>query len=90
MVWSMSRQSAAKPGHVERLKSQTSVESDSSARTIEERLRTQVEDNTKQVRQIQKSLSIDENRALDEECLQRFLKVNVQLVTDDHVNTSSK
>ena len=85
MVWSMSRHTAAKPGHAERLKSETSIESETSPRSIEERLKNQKEDNSKQVRQIQKSFSIDENRQLDEECLQRFLKINVQLVTDDHV-----
>ena len=86
----MARQSAAKPGRAERLKSEPSVDSDSSPRTIEERLKTQKEDNTKQVQQIQKTLSNEENRQLDEECLQRFLKVNVRLMTDDHVSSKER
>jgi hypothetical protein len=69
------------------LKSDASLESESSAssRTIEDRLKTQKEDNSKQVKQIQKILSMEENRQLDEECLQRFIKVNVRLLTDDQV-----
>ncbi|CAF1378998.1 unnamed protein product [Adineta steineri] len=85
MVWSMSRQSTAKPGRAQRLKSEASTESDSSSsRTIEERLKTHKEDNTKQVKQLQKTFSMEENHQLDEECLQRFIKVNVRLMTDDH------
>ena len=87
MVWSMGRQTAAKPGRAQRLKSDASQESESStsSRTIEDRLKTQKEDNSKQVKQIQKILSMEENRQLDEECLQRFIKVNVRLLTDDQV-----
>lgn len=81
----MTRQTTAKPGHAERLKSDTSTEGESS-RTIEDRLKSQKEDNTKIVKHIQKTLSIEENQQLDEECLQRFIKVNVRLVTDDHVS----
>jgi hypothetical protein len=78
MVWSLTRQTSAKPGHVERLRSQTSTESESSSsRTVEDRLKTN--------KQVQKTLSIDENHQIDEECLQRFIKVNVRLMTDDHV-----
>lgn len=88
MIWSMTRSTtaAAKPGRAQRLKSEASVESDSSPRPIEEKLKTQKEDNFRQVQQIQKGLSIDENRQLDEECLQRFIKVHVQLMTEDHVS----
>ncbi len=86
MVWSLTRQTSAKPGHVERLKSQTSTESElSSSRTIEDRLKTKKDDNTKQVQHIQRTLSIEESQQIDEECLQRFIKVNVRLMTDDHV-----
>lgn len=85
MVWSMGRQPTAIPGRAERLKSEASVESESS-RTIEDRLKSQTEDNTKQVKQLQKSLSVEESQRLDEECLQRFLKVNVRLMTEDHVS----
>jgi hypothetical protein len=88
MVWSMTRQNSAKPGRAERLKSQASSESESS-RTVEDRLKSQKEDNNKQVKQIQNSLSIDESQQLDEECLQRFIKVNVRLMTDDHVRKNN-
>ncbi len=81
----MGRQSTAKPGRAQRLHSQASTESESS-RTIEDRLKSQTEDNTKQVKQLQKSLSVEESQRLDEECLQRFLKVNVRLMTEDHVS----
>ena len=53
---------------------------------MEDRLKTQKEDNTKQVKQLQKSLSIEENQQLDEECLQRFIKLNVRLMTEDRVS----
>jgi hypothetical protein len=86
MVWAMGRQTTAKPGRAERLQSEASNESELSPRTIEDRLKTQKEDNNKQVKHLQKSLSIDENHQLDEECLQRFIKVNVRLMTDDHVS----
>jgi hypothetical protein len=81
----MGRQSTAKPGRAQRLHSQASTESESS-RTIEDRLKTHKEDNNKQVTQIQETLSMEENHQLDEECLQRFIKVNVRLMTDDHVS----
>lgn len=89
MVWAMARQTNAKPGHVERLKSDASTESESSSnRTIEDRLKTQKEDNTRQVQQLQKTLSTEESQQIDEECLQRFIKLNVRLMTDDHVRKS--
>ncbi len=91
MVWSMTRQPSAKPGHAQRLKSDASTESESSSsRPIEDRLKTQKEDNTKQVRQIQRTLSIEETQKIDEECLQRFIKVHVRLMTDDHVSKKTK
>jgi len=83
----MTRQTTAKPGRAQRLQSEASKESESlSTRPIEDRLKTQKEDNTKQVKHIQRTLSIEENQQLDEECLQRFIKINVRLVTDDHVS----
>jgi hypothetical protein len=89
MVWSMARQTTAKPGRAERLKSEPSSENESSSspRTIENRLKTQKDDNTKQVKQLQKTLSIEESQQLDEECLQRFMKINVRLMTEDHVSS---
>ena len=89
MVWAMTRQTNAKPGHVERLKSDASTESESSSnRTIEDRLKMQKEDNTRQVQRLQKTLSTEESQQIDEECLQRFIKLNVRLMTDDHVRKS--
>ncbi|CAF3792758.1 unnamed protein product, partial [Rotaria magnacalcarata] len=88
VVWSMTRQPTAKPGHVQRLKSEPSSECEASSRTIEDRLKTVKQDNHKQVRQIKKSLSIEENQQLDEECLQRFIKLNVRLMTEDHKNVT--
>lgn len=86
----MTRQPIAKPGHVQRLKSEPNSESEASLRTIEDRLKTVKQDNHKQVRQIKKSLSIEENQQLDEECLQRFIKLNVRLMTDDHVSNRNR
>ncbi|CAF3433047.1 unnamed protein product [Rotaria socialis] len=88
VVWSMTRQPTAKPGHVQRLKSEPSSECEASSRTIEDRLKTVQQDNHKQVRQIKKSLSIEENQQLDDECLQRFIKLNVRLMTEDHKNVA--
>ena len=88
MLWSMTRQTTPKPGHARRLKSEASTESRSSTRSIEDRLKTQQEDNHQQVRQIQKTLSEEENQQLDEECLQQFIKLNVKLVTDDRVSNN--
>ena len=87
MVWAMTRQNNARPGHVERLKSDASSESESSSnRTVEDRLKTHKEDNTRQAQQVQRKLSVEENQQIDEECLQRFIKLNVRLMTEDHVS----
>ncbi len=86
MVWSMTRQTNARPGHAHRLKSDSSVESESTPKTLEERLTTQKEDNSEEVKKIQRSLSVEENQQLDVECLQRFIKLHVRLMTEDHVS----
>ncbi len=86
MVWSINRKTAARPGRAERLKSCPSTESEPSSRTVEERLLAQIEENSNQVQTLKKTLSEDENQKLDEECLQRFIKVNVRLMTEDHVS----
>lgn len=90
MVWSMTRQSSAKPGHAQRLKSDDSAENESPTQNIEYRLKAQKKDTVRQVKQLRKSLSVEENQQLDEECLQRFIKLNVRLVTDDHVSKNRK
>lgn len=88
MVWSMGRQSTAKPGRAQRLKSEPSSESEStSSRPIEDRVKTHQADNHQQVKQLQKTFSVEENQQLDEECLQRFIKVNVRLMTEDRVSS---
>ncbi|CAF3957022.1 unnamed protein product [Rotaria sp. Silwood2] len=84
MVWSMTRNITARPGHAERLKSDPTVEEESSSNINEDRLKTSNEDNSKQVKMLQRSLSIDKNHRVDDECLQRFIKVNVRLMTEDH------
>ncbi len=84
MVWSMARQTAPRPGRAQRLSSETSLEAHS-PKTVEERLKTQKDDNRNELKHIQKTLSQDENSALDAECLQRFIKVNVRLMTENHV-----
>lgn len=85
----MTRQLFARPGRAHRLKSDSSAESESTSsitsRTLEERLSTQKEDNRKQVEIVQKSLTDEENHELDDACLQRFIKLNVQLMTNDRV-----
>ena len=85
MVWSMTRQVAARPGRAHRLESDSSIDRSRSPKTLEQRLSIQKENTTKQAELIQKSFTNDENHQLDEECLQRFIKLNVRLMTDDHV-----
>ncbi len=89
MVWSIHRKTGARPGRAERLESYPRTKSEPSSRTIEERLLAQIEDNSNQVQTLKKALSEDENQKLDEECLQRFIKVNVRLMTDDHVRKNN-
>jgi hypothetical protein len=87
MVWSINRQTAARPGHAHRLKSDPSTESEPSPRAIEERLSKHIDDNSEQMKSVRKSLTPDENHQLDDECLQRFIKMHVRLITEDHVST---
>lgn len=87
----MTRQVGARPGHAERLKSDSTIENVFSppltpTRTLEERLSTQQTDNSKELKSLQKSLTIEEKHQIDDECLQRFIKVNVRLMTEDHVS----
>ncbi|CAF0829258.1 unnamed protein product [Adineta steineri] len=84
MVWSMSKQSAARPGRVHRLISNPSTENESSSKTSEEDLKTQNVGNNEQVNLIQDFLPVAEHHQLDDECLQRFIKVTVRLMTEDH------
>jgi hypothetical protein len=86
MIWSMARQIAARPGRAQRLKSNPSTESEPSPKTSEDHLTTPTEDHSKQTKMPKHSLSVDENQVLDEECLQRFIKLNVRLMTEDHVS----
>jgi hypothetical protein len=88
MVWSIGRQTTARPGRVQRLASEPNIKNEPSSKTIEERLLTQKEDNSEQVKLLKKSLSVDESHQLDDECLQRFIKAHVRLMTEDHVSSS--
>ncbi|CAF0771607.1 unnamed protein product [Rotaria sordida] len=86
MVWSMARNTTARPGRAERLKSNSNIEDESlssSSKTIEDNLKSS-KDDSKQTKTLQKSSLVDKNHRLDEECLQRFIKVNVRLMTEDH------
>ena len=85
-IWSINRQNQARPGYARRLIPKTHTNNVSSSRTIEDRLKTHKEDNNKQMQILQKSLSIDENDQLDNECLQRFVKFNARLMTKDRVS----
>ncbi len=86
MVWSMARQSAPRPGRAQRLNNDPNNECEPSTRPTEDHLETQQDHNSKQLNVLQKSLIVDENHRLDEECLQRFIKVNVRLMTEDRVS----
>jgi hypothetical protein len=90
MVWSVTRQTNARPGRAHRLKSDSSIESESSSRTTEERASTEQDGISNQRKMSQKSLSVEENPQLDEECLQRFIKLHVRLMTEDHVSIQQR
>ncbi|UJR33075.1 hypothetical protein I4U23_020534 [Adineta vaga] len=83
MVWSMGRQLAARPGHVQRLNSDPISDNDSTPKTTENHSKDSSDDSNKSVQLSQKFLSTDENHHLDDECLQRFIKTNVRLMTED-------
>ena len=88
MVWSMTRQLVARPGRAHRLHSDPS-ESTSKPQTIEAHPTVQQENNnnnTKQTEVIQETSTSNENHhQVDEEHIQRFIKLNVRLMTDDRV-----
>ena len=86
MIWSMARQTGARPGRVQRLNSSQSTESEPSSKTPDDQFKTSNENNTEQTKMIQKSLSVDETHHIDDDCLQRFIKVNVRLMTEDRVS----
>ncbi len=87
MVWSINRQTTARPGHAQRLKSDTTTESEPSPSAVEKRSSKHIDDDSEQMKSLRKSLTPDENPQLDDECLQRFIKMNVRLITEDHVRT---
>jgi len=74
MVWSMSRQLSptgdARPGRVERLSTDSIVENESMAKTVEEP-------------ETERKESLESHHESDEESLQRFLKFNVRLIDED-------
>ena len=87
MVWSLARQSAARPGHVQRLQSDTGSESELTLKTMKNHEVVHPDDNSKRALVSQTSPTLDENHHLDDECLQRFIKTNVRLMTEDRVRT---
>lgn len=64
------------------------MESESPLKTIVERAQLQDNGASEHPPTLQRTLSIEENRELDDECLQRFIKINVQLMTEDRVSDS--
>ena len=64
------------------------MENESPLKTIEERVKLHDNGISEQKPALQQSLSIEENQHLDHECLQRFIKINVQLMTEDRVSDS--
>jgi hypothetical protein len=86
MIWSMARQTAARPGRAQRLHSNASTGSEPSSATLEDDLKTPNEDHSEQMKKSHRSSSVDDSHLLDDECLKRFIKVNVRLMTEDHVS----
>ena len=85
MVWSVNRQKNARPGRAERLKSDTSATSEPT-RLIEELPKKKQENNSKQRMSVHRSFSVEDQQQMDKECLQRFIKLHVRLLTDHHVS----
>lgn len=86
MVWSIGKHMAARPGRAERLKSDPTSEYDIPLKPIETHSTAHQHDHSKETKILQKSASMDVHHHLDEECLQRFIKVSVRLKTEDHVS----
>ena len=82
MVWSMARQTAPKPGRAQRLSEELNIESDPSPKAVQQRPHNE----TEPAPTSPKSTSADEQQNLDDECLQRFIKVHVRLMNDDQVS----
>lgn len=85
----MNRQNNARPGRAERLKSDASTKSDSISKLVEDTPVKEPENHSKQEKHVHRSLSFDEQQQIDKECLQRFIKLHVRLLTDNHVSIQS-
>lgn len=85
IVWSVTRQNNARPGRAERLKSDTSAISEPT-RLIEELPKNEHENNSKHRMSVHRSFSFEEQQQMDKECLQRFIKLHVRLLTDHHAS----
>ena len=78
----MARQAAPKPGRAQRLSEEANVESEPSSKAVQEPSNNE----TDPVPTLPKSSSAEEQDNLDDECLQRFIKVHVRLMNDDQVS----
>lgn len=83
-IWSIARNSTARPGHAERLKSDASNDGESSPKTDS---KIENHDNSKHVSELKRSSSSNKGQEVDNENIQRFIKLNVQLMTEEHVST---
>ena len=86
IVWSITRGKTAIPGYAHRIETNPSTDNELLSRTIDECLKQKHDDTSKQVNILQRSLFVDENQQLDHECLQRFIKLNVRLMTENRVS----
>jgi hypothetical protein len=85
MVWSMARQASARPGQAERLSEQSNIKNEFLPITSDENVQQHQNELNRSSKVLRKSVSIDSKHRLDEEISQRFIKSNVELMTDDRV-----
>ncbi|CAF3754411.1 unnamed protein product [Rotaria socialis] len=78
VIWSIARHATARPGHAERLTSDSNTDDDSLS----------TDDHSKNIKISNKSSSLNRIHHVDSERLQRFIKVNVRLMTEDHESIS--
>ena len=87
IVWSMVRQIPSHPGRAHRLSTESSLESESPLKTIEDHFKPQQIDTSEPAPILERIWPVRENHHLDDECLKRFLKINVQLLAEDRVSS---
>lgn len=88
VVWSVNRKNSPRPGRAERLKSDASTESAPASRLVEETPIRHAENANKPEKNVHRYLSFEDHQQIDKECLQRFIKLHVRLLTDNHVSIS--